>query len=277
MSRTTQPSTHLERITPKQARIWLEAMHARQRPVAASRVNVYAADMKTGRWLQTGESIKFDREGDLLDGQHRLRAIIEAGVTIEMLVIRGLPRESFKAIDTGKVRSGGDALVIEGIDGGVAKIAATASSLSQQYGAGLIPGSRGGMQGRVSNSDLIEFIRENPAILDAARFVHTHAGKAMPMSEAQMTWACFEARQVDETAADLFILDLITGSGLVGNDPVLALREMLLANRTARRKLDLTLILAAVVKAWNKRRKGARMGGFNTLTRKDWQQFPRFE
>lgn len=46
--------------------------------------------MKTGRWVLNGETICFDSNGVLRDGHHRLLAIIESGVTIEVLVVRGV-------------------------------------------------------------------------------------------------------------------------------------------------------------------------------------------
>lgn len=264
-----------ERITPKIARQWLDDQHVRQRPVAQARVHAYAADMKAGRWQQTGESIKFDNDGQLLDGQHRLRAIIEAGATIEVMVVRGLPRESFFAIDTGKTRGGGDALAIDGTDTGISKIVATAASMSIAYRRGAQPVSS---QHRPTNREVVEFVRSHPDIVEAVRFVHANAAKGAPMSEAQLSWACYECRKLEDTEADLFILDLIQGAALHSDDPVLQLREMLLANRASRRKMETAMLLAAVVKAWNRRRKSQKARkGSNVLTRKDWQQFPKFE
>jgi hypothetical protein len=73
--------------------------------------------MKRGYWALNHQPIAFDEEGNLLDGQHRLAAIVRSGKTIRMLVARNVPREFGsdgdkhfvqETIDGGKPRSIGD-------------------------------------------------------------------------------------------------------------------------------------------------------------------------
>jgi len=78
-------------------------------------VKEYVSAMIEGEWLYNGEAIKFDRDGRLVDGQHRLEAVVKANKPIAFLVIRGLDPEVFKTIDTGKKRSAGDVLAIKGV------------------------------------------------------------------------------------------------------------------------------------------------------------------
>lgn len=59
----------------------------------------YAEDMKAGLWELNGESIKFDEEGFLWDGQHRLAGIVQAGkdkpdITVKIAVIRGISTDT---------------------------------------------------------------------------------------------------------------------------------------------------------------------------------------
>ena len=77
-----------EKITPEKAREYLGMNTDNYRKLNHLRVITYAADMKSGRWQLNGEGIKFAKNGTLLDGQHRLQAIIKANVPVEMLVIR---------------------------------------------------------------------------------------------------------------------------------------------------------------------------------------------
>jgi hypothetical protein len=79
-----------EVITPAMAQEYLKFNTENYRSINNVRVISYAADMKAGRWQLNGEGIKFDTNGTLIDGQHRLQAIVRAGVPIEMLVIRGI-------------------------------------------------------------------------------------------------------------------------------------------------------------------------------------------
>ena len=68
----------------------------------------YAADMKAGRWQLNGEAIKFDKNGHLLNGQHRLHAVVRADTTIQMLVISGLDPETRTTMDSGLVAKNWD-------------------------------------------------------------------------------------------------------------------------------------------------------------------------
>jgi hypothetical protein len=77
-------------------------------------------DMKGGNWSLTGQGISFDVDGNLLDGQHRLAAVVRSGVTISMIVLWDLPEnvnKSLKTIDTfdiGRKRALGEQLGING-------------------------------------------------------------------------------------------------------------------------------------------------------------------
>lgn len=104
----------VEYITPDIAKRYLSG-NQNNRKLSPSIVNQYSESIKRGEWKLNGESIKFDNDGKLIDGQHRLHAIIKANTGIEMLVISGLNKEVFSTIDAGKKRTAGDCLSIQGI------------------------------------------------------------------------------------------------------------------------------------------------------------------
>lgn len=109
----------VESITPEYAMEVLEHHNPRNRSIAENTVNSYALDMKNGRWTLNHQGIAFDENGDLIDGQHRLWAVVFSGKTIEMLVTRGIPVEEKKGdiilrpmdnIDHMRVRQAGQQL-----------------------------------------------------------------------------------------------------------------------------------------------------------------------
>lgn len=107
-------------ITPKIAKEWLERSRQdeefRNRKIDDQRVNAYANEMKAGRWQsETGECIKFAPDGVLIDGQHRLEAIIKANVSLVLTVAKNVDKEKATVLDTGKSRSIGDAMTIRKI------------------------------------------------------------------------------------------------------------------------------------------------------------------
>src|SRR4051794_31155207 len=106
---TVTPTTSIEDVTPAVAADMLAA-NTKNRTLRRTLVDVYAADMAKGNWQFTGEAVKISTDGVLLDGQHRLEAIVQAGVTVPMLVVRGLPRATQDVMDSGAKRSAADAL-----------------------------------------------------------------------------------------------------------------------------------------------------------------------
>ena len=108
-----QPITRKIRITPSMAAN-LAAKNNNNRNMIRSVVKRYADDMVNGRWLFTHAGIAFDKAGNLIDGQHRLQAIIESNIAIEMNVTWGLDEKVILAVDRGKARSLADNLKIRG-------------------------------------------------------------------------------------------------------------------------------------------------------------------
>lgn len=105
--------TQWQVVTPELATKWLEG-NTHNRPVRDSVVLRYAADMKAGRWKQTHQGIAMDENGTLIDGQHRLFAVIEAGVPVLMQVTYNLPMDAQTVVDDNVRRSVVDVLKING-------------------------------------------------------------------------------------------------------------------------------------------------------------------
>jgi hypothetical protein len=80
----------LVKVTPEIANFWLAASHPENRPVKQERIRWIAWDIENGRWKLNNHLIAFDENGLLVDGQHRLHAILQAGIAVEIGVMRGL-------------------------------------------------------------------------------------------------------------------------------------------------------------------------------------------
>jgi hypothetical protein len=104
-------------ISPADAQTMIEENHPLNRPVDKGLVELYARDMKAGLWRVTGDPIRFDTKGRLIDGQHRLHAIILSGVTLtKVTLILGLGEDVFPVIDQGKSRTNLQALRMQGLE-----------------------------------------------------------------------------------------------------------------------------------------------------------------
>ena len=93
-------------VSPDLAESWLLLEHPDNRHSAKTVVNDYRTSMDADRWnCLTGESLKFDTQGRLIDGGHRLRGVLQHGKTVTMLVCWGCPPEAIHLLDQGRSRN----------------------------------------------------------------------------------------------------------------------------------------------------------------------------
>jgi hypothetical protein len=102
-------------ITPQVASEMLETNVDRNRPLKQGVVAKYASDMAAGNWVSdNGETIKIDGQGRLIDGQHRLQAVIRANMTLPFFVAYGVHNDAFMTVDTGAMRTTGNIMHVQG-------------------------------------------------------------------------------------------------------------------------------------------------------------------
>ena len=106
-------------VTPQLAAEWLKR-NTDNRPLRKWHVEALAGAITRGEWVLSHQGVAFAEDGRLLDGQHRLAAIVKANTSVLMVVTRNVPEDAFKAIDQGVKRTlsdvfGVDARVIESV------------------------------------------------------------------------------------------------------------------------------------------------------------------
>lgn len=114
MKNTDIRSTYVE-MTPDLAQRYLDTMRE-NRKYDNRWVSKLTEVIKNGEWILDGNSIKMDENGHLIDGQHRLRAVIASGETVVMEVKSGFSHEAINVIDAfTKPRSLADVATLNGI------------------------------------------------------------------------------------------------------------------------------------------------------------------
>lgn len=236
-------------VTPELAERLLE-LNVSNRPLVESRVNEYTRQIRNHEWTFNGEPLIFSDRGLLLSAQHRLHAVVRAKTPVEFLVVWGVKHDVFDTLDTGRPRSGSDVLAIDGVPD------ATETQRALRVVHGIKNGSPDG-KSHASLHELRAMAKDHP---DIARSIKRYPDTKRLMFSGMWHGLHYLMAQVDQSAADKFFDDLLSGEMLEQSDPVWMLRERLLKNSMSRRKLGRADINGSVIKAWNARRAGSAAG-----------------
>lgn len=105
---TKEITTKTMMVTPALAASWLASSNIDNRVVKPGTVARYADRIRAGEWVIVDQLISFDLNGRLLNGQHRLMAVVKTNISIEALVGFGFPEEAYKYLDQGHNRTKAD-------------------------------------------------------------------------------------------------------------------------------------------------------------------------
>jgi hypothetical protein len=242
----------IEQITPAAAAALL-GLNQGNRAIRRARVEQSAREMADGRWQTTYEAIAVTTDGRLLNGQHRLLAIVRSGVTVPMAIARDVDPEMYRVIDSGLVRQAADRLGVKG--------ARTKAAIARMYDAYLrVMGGAGWNVIRdLSDAqviDVVEYIGTE-AITNAAEVSRRiYAATGAPESATGAAYLLIRGL----AGADDFWRGLEDGAGLDAHDPRLVLRNHLNRSRLEKgRRRDTHGVLALLLKGWRAYAKGDRV------------------
>ncbi|MCW3018705.1 MAG: hypothetical protein JWN10_1013 [Solirubrobacterales bacterium] len=241
----------IERITPAKARKILRS-NGHNRNLRRARVESFAEALSRGEWVLNGETIKIAEDGTLLDGQHRLEAVIAAGVSMRTVVVRALPVEAQDTVDTGRKRRLADLLTIEG-HSDAHGLAATINMLHRYRAGQRLDPSRSGAP---TPQQALALVEEVPGLRDSVRAARKLTNEiGGPLGIFGALHSVF--RGIDPRATDEFFARLEDGLELTKGDPVWHLRRSILHTRRDRHYAQTPYYMAAVIiKAFNYRRAG---------------------
>lgn len=159
-------TSEIEVITPAKAERYIKS-NTVNRTINQKRVSAYAYDMKMGAWQTNGEGIRFDENGKLIDGQHRLSAIILANVPVKMMVTKGISK-NITIYDRGRNRAEHDSLQMAGYSKKVANKDTVAMTKLHYYIQAHL--------GNVSHLEIEKFLKEHEHSIEIVRDVFSKSG-----------------------------------------------------------------------------------------------------
>ena len=242
-------------ITPDLASTWL-GWNDKNRNISQPQVRRLVSEMRNGNWRLNGQCLIMSDCGRLLDGQHRLTAIVEYGSPVTTDVRFGIDPDNFSTIDEGKKRNPGDVFKISGYSD--ANNLAAACRIVMAYDSGKAQPS-GGANEVPTNTVLLDWAGKNPTIeedLSVGRSLYG-ASDNMILSRSKIAAYIHITKRLDEGAALKFFSQLTTGIGLVNSGPVHMLRRRLLKSKLDKmHSIPAAIELGLVVRSWNAWREG---------------------
>lgn len=240
--------TTVEVVTPDIARELLSS-NGTNRPITQAAVDKIVTSILDGEWRLTHQGIAISADGTLLDGQHRLLAVVKTGVAVETLVTRNVDPETFEVMDSGRSRQQADTVGIAGVQNskGVTAISRLILSYDSHQSR---PWNR--VKSMLTTPRVKAFAVENDAWLQVAHrqglVVAKRIGGA-PAAHAAGLFVCrrWAAANGVTDLADEWSAGLMTGAQLLPGDPRLAFASWISgAGRliNAAYRSELTFILA---------------------------------
>lgn len=244
-------------IGPASAQHVLDNFNTKNRTINKPTVEQYARMMRNDKWNgQNDDAITFDNEGNLINGQHRLMAIVSSETEQEFMFKFGVD-PSVKYIEgTGRLKTAADNLAMNG----KLEYRNERQAVARLVFGFLYDQSRPFVYSnnvKVSNLDLGE-IEEiyGDAILESLLFVMATSIRNVTVT-SNAAFLHFLLKQTEhKDKADQFITAMATGINMGATDPRLLVRNKLIADslgkkefRTNSNKKDACLGL--FVKAWN--------------------------
>lgn len=249
---SNQLISRVETITPVLAEEYLRH-NTKNRQLRKNLVSFYAEQMRKGQWMLNGESIVFSEDGTLVDGQHRLAAVVEANLNVEMLVVKNVSPDSFATIDSGATRKIADTFYVKGIPNAthVASIIGKYLKLRREW-TNLTSGKRDG--GSASRQELlVEYSSDEEFWQDVVRFSNLcySALRVMMVSEigGYISYLIKEKKH-DGSVVYGFFEDLLK-TDIPKSKMLAALRRRLVADKNSTTHMGAIYKQQLIVKIWN--------------------------
>lgn len=250
-------------ITPEIATKMLEK-NVGNRAISKPHLDFLTNQMSNGQWMYAADPIRIATNGKVLDGQHRLTAIVKSGKSLEMLVVSDLDESVFSVIDTGKGRSAGDVLSIASFSNAKLRASVARMILAYENGlqaflrtrdSGITTGGGNKDVARITNAIILSFV-ENIDLDDDISIAQKCSKSFRMLSASEYGFFHYIFKRLSADAAHEFLTKLSTGLNLSENDPILMLRNKLITESVSSIRVSSRIKLILILKCWNYYRKG---------------------
>ena len=257
MEEKTKISTKVERISPVQAKKYLETSPENRITVSSRRViRTYADAMRKGEWMLNGETIVFDEQGRLMQGHHRMMAVVESGCEVEFLVVRNVPRDrAWTTYNCGLKTNLGQMLAMKKIKN-ASLVAAIVNVNSNLVKFGRVFANNGpstNASARTLTSDYSQYEDFMEDYDNIATMTHGLCDRRKILTNSWVGGIIFYLTHEGNYQMDFVQRFFETLCKIENNDvkQAVVLRNAIVSNRISHKEMKPDFLFALVVKAWN--------------------------
>lgn len=232
-------------LTPELAKRMLES-NVNNRQLNQANLRFLKNEVVSNRWREISDPIQINEEDKLINGQHRLRAIVDLNISLPLRVETNVDSTIFSVIDTGNKRSGVDTLTIKHIEN------ASVMATTIRYIKMML--TNGNSTTKVSNQEMINFIEDNPNVIEAVKFGVSNYKKGNKVITAPLlSTFYFLLTKNYKNEAEEFLLKIALGNDIQPNCPSGAIRNRFITLKSDKNKnVKGEKNMEYIAYAWNK-------------------------
>ncbi len=260
--------TEILLVTPEMAKEFLKR-NIGNRPCYQKTVLDYARQMKDGEWRLTGQGISISKNGLILDGQHRLEAVIKANTPIEFLVITGVDDDTFANYDVGKNRSFSDVFYIEGIKSYTRMSSIITSYHRRSNGVALAESTK-----KLSKKNAIDLYYKHASlfteILKESERYYNSGLMTISFMGGFIAYLIIDKKHLPDKVFSFF--EQLTSGRDVENNTILLFRDILIKDLAGRYKMSPKMKESLLATTWNRYVQGVELKVLKYYTDKEIEE-----
>lgn len=229
-------------ITPAIATHILKYCNTLNRKINKRWINFLADAIKKGEWQLNGEPIIFSKELRLIDGQHRLHAIVLANKDVDTYVTTDVAEENFVSIDTGHARSGSHVLGIGGKVKNSFDVSATLNKISRYKNKNYdFDGAH-----VVSNRQLVSLLEKYKDVSKSVEFARKFV---KGYSKSSIAFCHYILHKINPELCEILFTQLASSNPTI--PLVAALRKGTIKEGRSKTRIKQTVVIGSIFKTWN--------------------------
>jgi len=246
----------IQQVTPDDARKFLKNNYHKNRKIREHQVNLIAGLIRQKHYDLNGKPLIFDDKANLIDGQHRLLAIIRANIPVTCFCVSGIRTDAYIGLDQYDLRKS-LADLVQGDGGKYPEAVASAISRLLAFKMDKL----GVSYHDPSVSDrrtLLGLLKHHPRLEQAAAEVESLYNKSVsrPFGSSVGTFLFYVTCSIDARLAEEFMRTLYGLANLEDgeNNPAFQIHRRVLRAKNSKRRgerLNARVIEGSVIKAWN--------------------------